>query len=280
MLGFKFLHVPQKNINPEKIIEIVGVAPRKICFNSCHTTALKKKEYKEFIGTFSLPFRETIKSFFEQETGLTLYETKYGYWHPIPDEDVYIKIEQFINKYREIVFIRDYLELSIALSENFNDQNERTEIGELEYQAKFKKDEASIDRLIEKCIESFKSLPFYIVADLICAIPPSKKDEDNLPRIIASNLEQFGLGNISKCVSWAKEKPQLKEMKFDEKFNLLESVGLEIKVDVKDKVIVLIDDLYQSGITMQYVAMKLKEAGAKMVFGLSIVKSRKNTDNS
>jgi len=32
-----------------------------------------------------------------------------------------------------------------------------------------------------------------------------------------------------------------------------------------------------SGISMQYVAMKLKEAGANRVLGLSIVKSRSNT---
>lgn len=37
------------------------------------------------------------------------------------------------------------------------------------------------------------------------------------------------------------------------------------------------DDLYMSGVSMQYVAMKLKEAGASRVLGLSIVKSRSNT---
>jgi hypothetical protein len=35
--------------------------------------------------------------------------------------------------------------------------------------------------------------------------------------------------------------------------------------------------LFESGISMQYVAMKLKESGAKRVFGLCIVKSRSNS---
>lgn len=35
----------------------------------------------------------------------------------------------------------------------------------------------------------------------------------------------------------------------------------------------LVDDLYMSGITLQYVAMKLKEAGARKVYGLCLVKS-------
>ncbi len=43
--------------------------------------------------------------------------------------------------------------------------------------------------------------------------------------------------------------------------------------------ILLLDDLYQSGITMQYVAMKLQKAGAEKIFGLSIVKSLNDTDN-
>jgi len=44
-------------------------------------------------------------------------------------------------------------------------------------------------------------------------------------------------------------------------------------VDFEGKDIVLLDDLYMSGITLQYVAMKLKEAGAGKVYGLCLVKS-------
>ena len=36
------------------------------------------------------------------------------------------------------------------------------------------------------------------------------------------------------------------------------------------------DDLYMSGATLQYVAMKLKEAGASRVLGITIVKSKSN----
>ena len=44
----------------------------------------------------------------------------------------------------------------------------------------------------------------------------------------------------------------------------------------KGKDIILVDDLYMSGTTLQYVAMKLKEAGARKVFGLCFVKSLSN----
>ena len=93
--------------------------------------------------------------------------------------------------------------------------------------------------------------------------------QDLLRKVLASAA---GMKNISKSVEWKKDKPQLKEVKFDEKLKLLEDIGLEIAEDVKGKNIILVDDLYQSGVTMQYCAMKLKEAGAKRIFGFSIVK--------
>lgn len=34
--------------------------------------------------------------------------------------------------------------------------------------------------------------------------------------------------------------------------------------------------MYQSGLTIQFVAMKLKEAGAKRVFGITLVKALGN----
>lgn len=40
--------------------------------------------------------------------------------------------------------------------------------------------------------------------------------------------------------------------------------------------ILLVDDLYKSGLTMQYVAMMLKNAGCSRVFGLTLVKSLGN----
>ena len=51
------------------------------------------------------------------------------------------------------------------------------------------------------------------------------------------------------------------------------------ELDIEGKSVVLIDDLYQSGRTIQYVAMKLQEAGARQVCGLSLVKTWGDTDN-
>ena len=48
---------------------------------------------------------------------------------------------------------------------------------------------------------------------------------------------------------------------------------------VADKIVLLIDDLYQSGVTMNYAAMMLLGEGAKAVLGLACEKTCRNDDN-
>jgi len=48
---------------------------------------------------------------------------------------------------------------------------------------------------------------------------------------------------------------------------------------VADKTIVVVDDLYQSGLTINYIAEELRLAGAREVFGLAAVKTLRNDDN-
>jgi orotate phosphoribosyltransferase-like protein len=48
---------------------------------------------------------------------------------------------------------------------------------------------------------------------------------------------------------------------------------------VADKTIVVVDDLYQSGLTINYIAEELRQVGAKEVFGLAAVKTLRNDDN-
>ncbi len=46
------------------------------------------------------------------------------------------------------------------------------------------------------------------------------------------------------------------------------------------RAIPLVDDLYQSGISMNFVAMKLQEAGATHVLGLAAEKTCRNDANA
>lgn len=117
--------------------------------------------------------------------------------------------------------------------------------------------------------------PLYANADLICAVPPSKVGDENIPARVIGKLTNFKGVDISKSVRWTSKTASLKNAEGADKLEILNHSGFEIVegTDVKGKDIVLVDDLYMSGITLQYVAMKLKEAGAGRVYGLCCVKS-------
>lgn len=178
-----------------------------------------------------------------------------------------------------MVFLRDCLDMSLALSMNIIEDNERTHLGELEYQAKYRHNQDAENILKEECNKWIHILPFYASADYICAMP-SKQSEDSLPHRIVASLTDCGFKNISQSVYWQTKEREVKSARtIEEKLDILINSNLIIAddVNIQNKTVVLFDDLYMSGVSMQYVGMKLKEKGASRVLGLTIVKSRKNT---
>lgn len=279
-LNFILSGVPQKKITRDKIIEFISdKKTKRINFATSHSQALKKKE-GGVGGVINLPFRDTIEPILKNNLDADLYCSKFkGVWRGIYSDEEYTKFEEFIKEYNEIVFLRDNLDLSLALSMNYNG-DKRTAIGELEYQAKFNDNKESEEHLTEICNEWIDKLPLIKNSDYICAMPSSDDAEPGLPNRIVANLKGFDFKDISDKVKWTSKTSSNKDAKSPlEKLENLEQSGLEISsdIDLRGKTVLLFDDLYMSGVTMQYVAMKLKKAGASNVLGLCIVKSRSNT---
>jgi len=75
-------------------------------------------------------------------------------------------------------------------------------------------------------------------------------------------------------------KASVKEVALDEKWAAWESADLQVtSLDLAEKKIILIDDKYQSGTTIQFVGSVLQSHGASEVYGLSLVKTLRDTDN-
>ncbi len=283
MLDLMSILNPTTKITYDKVKETHNKKPKRFCFNSTHSNSLREINFENNSAKWALfmPFKNSIKKIFEKETGLKIYETRKGtFWCPIKNENEYQKALDFKKKYLNTVFLRDNLDLSIALSEHYIDSETRTKIGELEYLAKYKFDKDALDNLVNIVKEFISTTPFYSETTVICSIPPSINGNSNLPTKISTEVSKLmGLEYIGNSIRWGKNKSQLKELSFDEKWAELEKADILVNVDVKGKNIILVDDLYQSGTTLQYVAMKLKESGAKKIYGLCIVKSRKDNDN-
>ena len=170
-----------------------------------------------------------------------------------------------MDSYANVVFLRDLLDVSVALSLNFEADGEtRTHIGQLEKNAKYNNDEKAVEELASIVDEFIGKNPLYANADYLCAVPPTKSDEKNLPIRIVEKLKNFKGKNVSDSIVWTSKTENLKNAEGADKLEILKHSGLEIAegVDFEGKDVVVLDDLYMSGITLQYVAMKLKEAGA------------------
>jgi hypothetical protein len=204
------------------------------------------------------------------------------FWLSIRKESEYKKIENFITEEYNTVFLHDTLALSIALAENMKDSGVRTDIGELEYKAEYKQDQTAEIQLMNFCTETIKRLPFYNKASTLCAVPASDNLNSSIPRRITANIaKNINLKDISGCISWGDSKLSLKNVVKEQKWDVLCKRNLIVQpnVNIKGKDVILLDDLYQSGITIQYVAIKLQEIGASRIFGIALVKSRADTDN-
>ncbi|MFM2224177.1 MAG: hypothetical protein RJA07_379 [Bacteroidota bacterium] len=268
-------------INYERVKEYHSYRPKRICFNSTHSNALCAIDFGDVKWALNLPFEESIKEIYESETTLKLIKKKNGkFWSPLKLDSENIKAVDFIFRYKEKVFLKDTLDISMALSEHMINDVNRTVIGELEYKAKYENCKNSLNTISELVKDFIEKTPFYRDAKFICSIPPSKINETNNPTKIALFVEQkLEKICVSNKVGWKSNKETLKDKAFSDKWQILEAVGLKLDIEGNGEDIILIDDLYQSGTTLQFVAMKLKECGFNRVYGLSIVKSRRDDDN-
>ncbi|MDI6709996.1 MAG: hypothetical protein QME76_04815 [Bacillota bacterium] len=102
----------------------------------------------------------------------------------------------------------------------------------------------------------------------------------DLPRYLARSIaEQWGRDDLTHAIRLIAPRSAAKDLPLDRKLEALKGT-IEVDKDlVGGKVILLIDDLYQSGTSMNYLGMLLLEAGAKKVFGLACEKTCRNDAN-
>lgn len=280
-----FGKIRRKNITREMVEQIRNDGrPHRICFASTHKEQPKRNGSGSHVGNFSLPFEDTVKIVFQCDTKYDLQDSNYGgIWRKIEFENEFNIIDQWARRQGTRIFLRDCLDMSIALDFNFIDNNSgrHTILGDLERRGKHDQESAAVDQLVDHYVAAIKDLPRYRDAKHICAIPPSPGKLFDLPTTLAAKIAaRLGLENLSCRFQFKQSKQSIKEMGVSQKWDAWEQTGLTLTPELAgDPAVILIDDKYQSGITMQYIASKLLEAGAGAVYGLSAVKTMKDTDN-
>jgi len=252
--------------------------PRRRCFNDHR--GLNSSE-----TTFSVPILSAVRVF-QKETGLKLfYNSRFdNYWRGKLTTEELKLIKDWIRNRGRFIFLRDCLFCSIALAVNMDievaGRKKYTRIGLWEHRAKEERDEQAIANLAAETIHAIQELPFYKDADYICAVPPAPHKAYDLPSCVAAEVsKQIGKTDITPYFKFGGEKKSVKSEPLATKWDIWDNAELSFTGNLTGKTVILIDDKYQAGITLQYVSMKLQEAGASEVYGLCFVKTWGDEDN-
>lgn len=154
--------------------------------------------------------------------------------------------------------------------------NTRSEMGELLYQLKYRGDQSVVPEIVEAVAIAVGKPPDKIEA--IVPVPPSTPRAAQPVTILAEAIGNRLKIPVVDCVKRIKQLPQLKNVyDLDERLKLLEGAHSVDKAAVQGKKVLLLDDLYRSGATMNAITTLLyDEGGARDVVALTITRTRSN----
>jgi hypothetical protein len=213
---------------------------------------------------------------------------------PDLDESDVETIQSFIDDFRRYVLLGPNTEaagqfangLDFCLALDFNSpspeavaRRERTSAGELEFQAKYKRCARSRAHLAEELAAAFARVPLPDTGStLVTCVPCAPGRDFYLPDLDESRPELELL-----TATLRRPKRALKDCSIDEKLrewdDLLREEEIDLSSEVDGQVVVVLDDLYQSGTSIWAYGQFLKSAGASHVLGMVCVKSLRSTDN-
>ncbi len=176
----------------------------------------------------------------------------------------------------------------------------RSALGEAEWKLKYHFNELAGNEQDEYCkrmsralLEMIGLLPvrlglrkagFGLVSPPLVSPIPAPSNLGGLAWVFAEHVaNQKGLEFLRPILLVSK--PKMKEISIEEKienWNVIYATTSAVDINpksVKGKTVIVIDDLYQSGVTIWAYAKFLKGIGAHCVYGLACVKSMKDTDN-
>lgn len=267
--------MPSKQITFQNIEQVRQRSPKRRQFSD-HPAIYKRDDETCVV---SLPFR-SIDSLFRQDTQIDTRSGGHNYYQYLSDQKEMSAALKWHDRHKRFIFLRDNLDCSVALDYNFAERGVYTDLGLAEYNAKNARHRVSIEILSRACVRAISEISLYRGCDVICAVPPSPEKEWDLPTELARLVsERTGKPDVSAVLYFRETKKSIKATSLEEKWETLNSATLYVDQSVCGRKVILLDDKYQSGITAQFVASKLYDAGAEEVNGLFCIKTWRDTDN-
>ena len=286
-------------IHRERIVNMITWKPRRYRLADFDRPLKAPGEFSQNSPDWNLsfPFAETFVPAFEMvckvdHIGFRSFPTgsrHYTFLKNVSDKKIE-EIKNWFSIISQYVALRDCLGLSFALDydkEDGDPNKPQTQIGSLRSRAKPYNAEATLetfsaaDELAQACLDFLQKVQCYNSVDTLVAMPPSKPNKKfDLPTYLAIKIaKKWGKTNLSNAVWTVRERLPIKNLALEDKLQALENT-IQVAPDVfKGKTVLIVDDLYQSGISINYVALLLLEAGAENVVGLACEKTCRNDDN-
>lgn len=154
-------------------------------------------------------------------------------------------------------------------------KTDRSEIGELLYQFKYKNNQTALKKLLKVMVDYLgdKAKDKF---DLILPIPPSNANRTVTNQIAQGLAEGLGAGFSPDALTKIKDTAELKALVDPEQRKLaLEGAFKADKKQLEGKVVLLVDDLYRSGATLEAASQVVAAQGkTKLVYVLAITRTR------
>jgi predicted amidophosphoribosyltransferase len=151
----------------------------------------------------------------------------------------------------------------------------RTYLGDLVYRAKYCEDRRALDSLltaIRHCVLQLQQLPRRIDAlgavTAVMAVPCNPPKPVSLPHEIAA-VAAAALG----VPDFSSEVVKTRQTRAAKTNPGLHSEAYEVRGHLNGEFVLLVDDLYHTGTTLESVALQLRAAGAAHVVGLCVTKA-------
>lgn len=152
----------------------------------------------------------------------------------------------------------------------------RTELGELLYCLKYRSDNSVVEEIVDTAAEFVASWKPGV--EIIIPVPPSRSGRLLQPVLVLAEMlsKRIGIPVRNDCVTKVKDIPELKNVyDFDERLRILAGAHAVQPSLVANKKVLLFDDLYRSGATMNAIAAALYDQGhVANVFALAITRTR------
>jgi len=155
-------------------------------------------------------------------------------------------------------------------------ETKRSELGELLYQLKYHSDTSVVAQMVDAATGFL--MKWKPGVEIIVPVPPSRSGRKEQPvLILASGLgDRLGIPVAANCLTRVRETPELKNVNdYDERLRLISDAYAVDASQVSGRRVLLFDDLYRSGATLNTIAsLLLDRGGAAEIFALAMTRTR------